>query len=135
MLPMELAVRRAGADGGAPIDAGEDQNHNQNQNLASVLGDDELLARAAAMDVHLPPRATATQAEIAIETVIAMRAGNAGGGGARGDVGTPAAPGSSRRRLVHGRLGPRGSQPRAVPRGGIRRGGPGGHGQGSRGEG
>ena len=132
MLPMELAVRRG------PVDAGDDQNQNdQSQSLASVLGDDELLARAAAMDVHLPPRATATQAEIAIETVIAMRAGNAGrgGGGARGDVGTPAAPGSSRRRLVHGRLGPRGSQPRAVPRGGIRRGGPGGHGQGSRGEG
>jgi hypothetical protein len=78
MLPMELAVRRAGADGGAPVDAGEGQS--QNQNLASVLGDDELLARAAAMDVHLPPRATATQAEIAIETVIAMRAGNAGRG-------------------------------------------------------
>uniref|UniRef100_A0A7S0KXR4 WW domain-containing protein n=1 Tax=Micromonas pusilla TaxID=38833 RepID=A0A7S0KXR4_MICPS len=79
MLPMELAVRRAGINGGAPVDdAGESQS--RNQNLASVLGDDELLARAAAMDVHLPPRATATQAEIAIETVIAMRAGNAGRG-------------------------------------------------------
>ena len=96
MLPMELAVRRAGADGGAPVDAGEDQNHNQNQNqnqnLASVLGDDELLARAAAMDVHLPPRATATQAEIAIETVIAMRAGNAG----RGDDAAAAAAGDGK---------------------------------------
>ena len=92
MLPMELTVRRAGADGGAPVDAGEDQNHNQNQNLASVLGDDELLARAAAMDVHLPPRATATQAEIAIETVIAMRAGNAG----RGDDAAAAAAGDGK---------------------------------------
>ena len=96
MLPMELAVRRAGADGSAPVDAGEDQNHNQNQNLASVLGDDELLARAAAMDVHLPPRATATQAEIAIETVIAMRAGNAG----RGDDAAAAAAGTENRPAI-----------------------------------
>ena len=91
MLPMELAVRRAGINGGAPVDdAGESQS--RNQNLASVLGDDELLARAAAMDVHLPPRATATQAEIAIETVIAMRAGNAG----RGDDAAAAAAGDGK---------------------------------------
>ena len=117
-----------------PVDAGDDQSQNdQSQSLASVLGDDELLARAAAMDVHLPPRATATQAEIAIETVIAMRAGKAGRGddddaAAAGDQdrkqpprdssaaaapagmsAPPPPPGRGRRRLVHGRLGPRGS--------------------------
>ena len=116
MLPMELTVRRAGADGGAPVDAGEDQNqnqnqnHNQNQNLASVLGDDELLARAAAMDVHLPPRATATQAEIAIETVIAMRAGKAG----RGDDDDAAAAGD---RKQDRKQPPRDSSAAAAPAG------------------
>ena len=103
MLPMELAVRRG------PVDAGDDQNQNdQSQSLASVLGDDELLARAAAMDVHLPPRATATQAEIAIETVIAMRAGKAG----RGDDDDAAAAGDQDRKQP-----PRDSSAAAAPAG------------------
>jgi hypothetical protein len=32
--------------------------------LAALLGDDELLSRAAAMEVFLPPRASAMQAEM-----------------------------------------------------------------------
>ena len=83
MLPMELVIVR----GTVPTEGtNAAPTEGKETSLAAVLGDDELLARAAAMDVRLPPRATATQAEIAINTVISMRAGGGvqGGGGVEG---------------------------------------------------
>jgi hypothetical protein len=85
-LPMELRV--VGGEGGEANRA--TTTTTTTTMLAAVLGDDELVSRAAALDVRLPPRATATQAEAAISTVLSMRASLAGDGGAAGAAGTAA---------------------------------------------
>ena len=78
LLPMELRVvgTEPGPGGGERRGEGKGEGppRETETTLGALLGDDELAARARALDVCLPPRATAVQAEAAIAAVMTARA-------------------------------------------------------------